>query len=208
MRIKIIFGACLPVGVLAVVLLQGASLQNPQSDGKKEECSIRGSVTKAGTNEPLKKARVTLYKRGARETEPETTVTDAAGGFAIHDVEPGQYTLIVDRPGYVSQRYGQKTPDGPGAFLTLSAGQQLKDLIFRLLPIAVIAGRIADEDGEPVRWVDVRALRQAYEGGKRHLVDMRFASTNDLGEYRLFDLGARALLHPRHLRESPPLSAA
>jgi hypothetical protein len=39
--------------------------------------------------------------------------------------------------------------------LTLAAGQTLKDLAYRLWPTAVIAGRVVDEDGNPMdrsRW--------------------------------------------------------
>jgi hypothetical protein len=48
------------------------------------------------------------------------------------------------------QEYGQRKSDDPGAVLSLRPGQELKDLLFRLVPSGVVAGRILDEDGEPV----------------------------------------------------------
>jgi 5-hydroxyisourate hydrolase-like protein (transthyretin family) len=70
----------------------------------------------------------------------------------------------------------------------LRPGQEMKDLQFRLIPSAVIAGRILDEDGEPLPRVNVSALREVYAKGKRSLSTQATAETNDLGEYRLFAL--------------------
>ncbi len=43
----------------------------------------------------------------------------------------------------------------------------MKDLLFRLIPSATIAGRIEDEDGEPISWAHVTAFRSSYSNGKR-----------------------------------------
>ncbi|MGA2427275.1 MAG: carboxypeptidase-like regulatory domain-containing protein [Candidatus Acidiferrum sp.] len=64
----------------------------------------------------------------------------------------------------------------------------MKDLQFRLIPSAVIAGRILDEDGEPLAEVRVSALREVYSKGKRSRSPKVIVETNDLGEYRLFGL--------------------
>jgi hypothetical protein len=64
----------------------------------------------------------------------------------------------------------------------------VKDLLFRLIPSGVIAGRVLDEDGEPLASVTVSALREVYNEGKRTLATSSALSTNDLGEYRLFGL--------------------
>jgi hypothetical protein len=84
--------------------------------------------------------------------------------------------------------YGQRKPNDPGAILTLRAGQEMKDLLLRLIPSAVIAGRILDEDGEPLAGASVAALREIYSHGKRSLSIANTAETNDLGEYRLYGL--------------------
>ena len=70
----------------------------------------------------------------------------------------------------------------------LRPGQDVKDLIFKMTPAAVIAGRILDEDGEPLPSVTVNAMREAYSEGKRKLSMSATAQTNDRGEYRLFGL--------------------
>jgi len=115
-------------------------------------------------------------------------VTDAGGRFEIRGIDPGRYRLRVIRNGYVTQEYGQKTPNDSGATLVLSSGQDLKDLLFRLLPSAVIGGRIQNENGDPLPWVRVSALRATYARGKRTLSTEVTVVTNDLGEYRVFGL--------------------
>jgi hypothetical protein len=47
---------------------------------------------------------------------------------------------------------------------------------------------VINDDGDPMPWVQVDALRESYPGGKKSLVPETAVRTNDLGEYRLFDL--------------------
>jgi hypothetical protein len=70
--------------------------------------------------------------------------------------------------------------------ITLVAGQKLKDITLELTPHAVVTGRVLDEDGQPLANVTIRILRYAYYGGQRQFGPAGTASTNDLGEYRLF----------------------
>ncbi|MGH9776894.1 MAG: MSCRAMM family protein [Candidatus Acidiferrales bacterium] len=154
-----------------------------------EKCVVSGQVVKAGSGEPLKKARVVLRKEEGRET-PRVELVDSNGRFQFKDVEPGRYRVYAVRNGYVRQEYGQRSPNHPGTALALVAGQQVKDVVFKLVPAAVIAGRIYDEDGEPVASARVQAQQYRYMQGKRQLVPMRFATTNDRGEYRLIGLPA------------------
>jgi len=175
---------------LPVVLLfssitpQSTSAQPPP---KKDECRIAGTVVKLAGSEPLKNARIRLLSQDDR-TLSRGVVSDAAGRFDLKGVSPGRYRLVVHREGFVSQSYGQKKPDDPGAILTLRANQELRDVLFRLIPSAVIAGRVINDDGDPMPWVQVNALREAYFGGKKTLFPETAVTTSDLGEYRLFGL--------------------
>ena len=154
---------------------------------KKEECSIAGMVVKLADSEPLRRARVILHSADDR-TRNISTLTDAAGHFQLKGIEPGRYELNVNRVGFVTQIYGQKKPGDPGAVLTLRSGQAMKDLLFRLIPSAVISGKILDEDGEPLPEIFVSALRQSYLAGKPNLSTETNVQTDDRGEYRLFGL--------------------
>jgi hypothetical protein len=144
-------------------------------------------VVKLAGSEPLMKARVQLQSMEDR-TRAISVVTNAGGRFELRGIDPGRYRLTVSRVGFVTQEYGQKKSDDPGAVLALRPGQELKDLVFRLIPSGVIAGRILDEDGEALPSVNVTAAREVYSEGKRALSMAATVETNDLGEYRLFGL--------------------
>jgi hypothetical protein len=177
--------------LIVVFLTSFASAQGRSQDSankpKQETCTISGMVVKLDGSAPLKSARVELSSVEDR-THAYAATTDADGRFTLKNVERGRYRLSVTRNGFVTQEYGQKIPNDPGSILTLAPGQQVKDLLFRLIPWAIITGRIRNEDGEPLPWVQVTALREAYTDGKRKLSPDAQETTNDLGEYRLFGL--------------------
>jgi hypothetical protein len=158
------------------------------ANAKEPDCTVSGSVVALAASVPIRNALVTLHDSDDRTRTPVTIKSDADGKFRFNGIVAGHYSLTVARHGYVTQEYGQRTTDGPGATLTLVPGQGMKDLLFRLIPSATIAGHIQDEDGEPIAWAHVTALRSVYRNGKRTLVNETTVSTNDLGEYRVFSL--------------------
>ena len=169
------------------VAAQTPTRTTPSSTQKKDECSIAGMVVKLAGGEPLTKATVHLQSMDDR-TRAISTVTNTGGRFELKGINPGRYRLTVSRVGFVTEEYGQRKTDDPGAVLSLRPGQELKDLLFRMIPSGVIAGRILDEDGEPLPSVNVTASREVYSEGKRGLSMGATVETNDLGEYRLFGL--------------------
>jgi Carboxypeptidase regulatory-like domain len=70
----------------------------------------------------------------------------------------------------------------------LDVGQHAEDLIFKLMPTGIISGRVRDENGEPMPLAVVSAVQTHYSDGKRALVPAMVVVTNDLGEFRLFNL--------------------
>ncbi len=146
---------------------------------------IDGYVVRLGSGEPLKSAQVVL--RPERGRSPVFgAVTDASGHFTLESIQPGNYRLYIERDGYVDQQYGQVSPSRPGTVLVLAPGQQVEDLVISLVPTGTLAGRVFDEDGEPVVRANVRALRYVYQDGEKILTPIQQTQTNDLGEYRLF----------------------
>lgn len=149
--------------------------------------SISGTVLSASTGEPLRRARITLAT-GNQKTPPRGALTDESGHFAVGNISPGQYDISVEHSGYVQQEYGQDKPGKAPETLTLEAGQKVDDLNFRLQQAAVITGHVYDESGDPIENANVDVLRMTYVRGKRQLEGEQSGSTNDQGEYRIFDL--------------------
>jgi len=179
--------------LLILVLLPTFSTSAQSSKGAspadEDDCSIDGTVLTLTGNSPLKNALLQLFSANNNsEQEPVAVRTDSGGRFNFRGIRAGRYRLRVMRHGFVSREYGQRKFSDPGAILTLSARQNMKDLIFRLVPSAVISGRIENEDGEPLPWASVGALRESYSQGKPTLSIEETALTNDHGEYRLFGL--------------------
>jgi hypothetical protein len=139
------------------------------------------------TGEPLKKARVTLESRGS-EAFSDSQLTDDQGHFLFDNAPPGPYDMEVAHNGFVDAEYGQKKPGAPGAILTLSGGQRLTDLVFKLSRAASISGQVFDEDGQPLAKAEIIAFRASKRAGKEHRANFDANSTNDLGEFRVFGL--------------------
>lgn len=175
---------------LLTASIAAPQVRNPSTDSnsaKPSSCSVSGTVVRLAGSTPLKSATVRLQSVDD-ETRTISGITDVGGRFEIRGIDPGRYRLRVIHDGFVTQEYGQRTSNDPGAVLSLSPGQNVKDLLFRMVPSAVISGRIQDEEGNPLPWVRVSALRQSYVRGRRRLLNEVTVVTNDLGEYRLFGL--------------------
>lgn len=162
-----------------------------QSSGNENDqlCTIAGTVLSANTGEPLKKAHVVLHPQSDGSNDhPLTATTGASGHFSIEKIPAGRYGLRVDRANYLDTQYGQDQPDKPGAILSLAPSQKITDLLFRLHRTAVIAGRVLDEDGDPVRGASVFALARTIVRGKIRFEPSESENTDDIGAYRIFDL--------------------
>jgi hypothetical protein len=184
-------------GVVGAGIGRGERLPQPQAPKpeapayKPEElCTVEGVVRNSVTGEPLSKARITLVSISPRGPgSPLTTSTNLEGKFAMKAIEPGQYRLLVDRAGFVRAEFGAKPGVmAGGTTLTLDKGQSMSTIEFRLSPHSVITGRVFDEDGDPVLQAQVQLLTNRFFQGRRQLLPMNSASTNDLGEYRLFGI--------------------
>jgi protocatechuate 3,4-dioxygenase beta subunit len=177
---------CLVI-LISAALLAGAFQDKPAVEEKK--ASIEGMVVDAASGKPLKDARLTLTNAIPAGSRIETT-TNETGHFLIKDLEAGSYRLLAEHPRYASQMYGSSSRPLSGTRLTLATGQALKQIDFKLRPNSVISGKVVDEEGEPLKDVMVAALQLAYERGRRQYLPLGTAKTNDLGEFRVGNLGA------------------
>ncbi len=178
---------------------QGPQLSPPASSTPADQrCVVQGRVTNSQTGETLRKVSVRLTRRGSGAgsmgalptSGPQgySATSEADGSFRIENIEPGDYNLSGQRSGYLNTQYGAKAPMRQGTVLTLRPGQQLADINLSLNPQAVIAGKVVDEDGDPMTGAMVQVLGQMWQRGKIRLLPRGRASTNDLGEFRSANL--------------------
>lgn len=186
---------CYSDALAILFVLSAARAQYPASNptpavqaAPKEKCAVSGTVVAATTGAPLGKAEAILHPlQGGTDTSYATT-TGADGKFSLTGIEPGKYTLTISRDGYVSQPYNVTGTRHQAETLDLQPGQSVNDLNVKLLAQAVIVGRVLDTDGEPLPNVRVQCERPMFNSGERTMYNISFATTNDLGEFRLFNL--------------------
>jgi protocatechuate 3,4-dioxygenase beta subunit len=159
--------------------------RDPTQPAKTGTATLRGHVVAADTGQPLRKAQVRITAPELRENR--LTSTDRDGTYEFKEVVAGRYTVMASKGSYVSLQYGQQRPFEPGKPLEILDRQLVEKVDFALPHGAVITGRVLDEFGEPLPDAMVAMQRYQNMGGQRRLVPAgRTATTNDIGEYRLF----------------------
>lgn len=177
--------ACL----LMIFLGLNAVGQNPAGTAKSaNRATIDGVVTKEPGSELVKKALVELIAENQAEGGDYTAITGADGRFHMEGILPGRYRLFAERVGMLEA--DNRHAGSEGRVLTLSAGQELKELRIRLQAAAVVRGRVTDEDGDPLPGAEVAVLRETFVSGHRRWEQAGGERTNDLGEYRIAGLPA------------------
>jgi len=147
--------------------------------------SIDGVVMKTGANEPVPYARLLLQKLDGSLSDTRVVEADDRGRFAFAAVAPGRYRVVGQKDDFV------RAATAPFA---VEGGQSIRGLTVTMIPTGIILGRVVDEFGDPVARVYVRAAtaESSYE-----------TQTNDLGEYRLFDLPADSYVVSAVLYRAP-----
>lgn len=152
--------------------------------------TVEGAVTHAATQTAIRKAKVTLTLIGGSE-QTQSVETGDDGKYALKDVKPGRYKLSAEKTGYQASAYGAKMPgEALGQTLRIDAGSALTGMNIALPKQGVIAGKIIDNDGEPVAKALVLALNSIYANGKKVRLPAGTVPvmSNDLGEYRIGQL--------------------
>jgi protocatechuate 3,4-dioxygenase beta subunit len=156
-------------------------------------CSIEGEVRNAVTREPIAAAVLTLRSTTVDASSDRSPFvysarTDERGRFVLDDIESGTYRVEATRTGYLPVEFGAQEGIGAARPVSIAPQARVSGLTIQLTPQAVLAGRVVDERGDPLPYVQIQALQQRYNHGRKQLTSSGGATTNDLGEYRIFGL--------------------
>ncbi len=130
-----------------------------------QPASLEGVITNSVTGEPVLRAHVSL--RGVQKRFG--ALTTAEGKFSITAIDPGRYSLMVEKPGFLPPS-PRDAPD-----LNLQPGDTKSDLKFALMPAGSITGRVLNAGGEPMENIRVAVDRGSLSEG----------TTDDNGKFRI-----------------------
>jgi hypothetical protein len=148
---------------------------------------VEGTVLNATTGTPVHRAQIGIRRITANSfPNPQApgfaAFTNNEGKFELANVEPGSYSVEVQRSGFVTHRFKDQ--------ITISAGERIKGFDFKLIPHAVVAGRVLDQDGSPLANMQIRVLRSHEMNGKQTMHPIGFTQSSDTGEFRIAGLAA------------------
>ncbi|HEX4348035.1 MAG TPA: carboxypeptidase-like regulatory domain-containing protein [Vicinamibacterales bacterium] len=162
----------------AAAAAQGAQNgQTPARDNRPQTGAgvVRGRIV-SDTGQPLR--RIVVQLQGT--TTPRATTTDTDGHYEFTNLPAGHFNISAGHTGYITTR-----SDG----FDLADNQRIDNMSMRVPHGGVITGQILDEFGEPFTGATVVPMRQQYVNGRRRVQGAgQSATTNDIGEYRLFGL--------------------
>ena len=173
------------VAIASPALAQSAAQRDePQPTGT---ARITGRVLARDNGAPVRRAHVSLsgvpaaVRTGAKHAYVQREVeTDDYGAFAFAGLPAGSYNLSVQPTnGFLGLPRARPAMVGEGRAL---------DVPIRLERTGAIVGRIAAGNGEGLLGVEVQALRKTDFRGHVTVMPAARASTDDRGQYRLFNL--------------------
>jgi Carboxypeptidase regulatory-like domain len=143
---------------------------------------VAGTVVSKTDAHPLSHARITLGDaKGAQK--PRSAITADDGKFEFLEVAAGKYSLSGAKRGFISAGYDQH--DQYSTAIVTGAGLDTETLTLKLAPTAIIAGKVLDESGEPVRNAMVTLYYDNHSEGVDQIHQMRSERTDDLGAYEI-----------------------
>lgn len=157
----------------------------PQMGNTGPGSRVSGIVISKSDGHPLAGARIIV--RDTRDPRKfESAVTGDDGKFAFENVPPGKYSLEGLKKGFIPAAYDQH--DQFSTAIVTGTGFDTENFVLKLAPNAVIAGRVLDEAGEPVRHAMVSLYFENRLQGVERVSPSRSAQSDDLGEYEFASL--------------------
>lgn len=178
----------LVVWVVCGILSNRAGAQTSPSPARTEIPSgpyrIAGTVVNAKVGAPLASSHVTIAD-AKNPQSVRSVITGADGRFEFH-VPPGKYLLQGAKRGFIAAAYNHHEQFSTA--IVTGADLDTENLSLRLAPDAVLAGKVLDEFGEPVRSAQIVVYRETHFQGTSRTLRVRNATTDDQGRYEVTPL--------------------
>jgi hypothetical protein len=150
--------------------------------------TVSGRVLEAGTNQPVRRAIVTLS--GGALAIGRSAVTDDEGRFVIAQVPEGDFALSATRPGFLKAAFGASRPGRPGTPITIRGSAPRSDIAISMTHGSALAGVIRDASGDLAPGMRVEAIRILHLSAGDRAEKLGEARADDRGEFRIFGLPA------------------
>jgi hypothetical protein len=155
---------------------------------------LSGQVVDAATGRGVPRASLEL--RGGRPAGDAGEMSDDEGMFVFRGLPPGRYSLEATKTGYNNARAPESRLGRRVEPLEIGPGQTRDKIILSMVRASAITGRVVDQFGEPAPNTRIwlrhvpNARRRANVVGSSRM----YATTNDIGEFRLAPIGPGSYL--------------
>src|SRR5688572_24890431 len=158
--------------VVATASIEGIVVKNGSSEplvGVDVELTrVEGTPAAPMTPQAIQYASTVLQGGGpggplpppAIAAEVKYAKTGQDGKFSFKELKAGKYRLVAARVGgtFYPAEWGQHDPRQRGLNFPIRDGETLRDMKLEMLQTGAIAGRVLDEDNEPMGHILVMAL--------------------------------------------------
>ncbi len=184
------------IGFATLILVFSAAILRAQ-DVPDRVITISGSVTDSVTGRGIPGALVILQTGPAKAEMAAMRTQLAQGDVASRNFFPttapkravtddsGKYSFTVPDTAFASI---QASHSGYLSGFSQARGDATQGINVKLVPTGVIEGRVVTADGDPLPGVSVEMIQVQIQDGRRFLRTAQVARTNDLGDYRLWNI--------------------
>ena len=145
--------------------------------------AVSGCVTDATSGLPLQRALVVLS--ALERSDRRVDLTDGTGYYEFSELPAGTYNLQASAADYVGRQFGLRQLLQGATPIDLRGGEMLKEINFRLRRGGSISGRILDDEGRPVAFAEVEALRPQFHDGQHVLGTFGMALSDAEGAFHI-----------------------
>jgi beta-lactamase regulating signal transducer with metallopeptidase domain len=168
--------AGLPARMLPKLPMMAQAAQPPDNE-------LAGQVVEDSSNNPLASAELCFHQRGMRELAADLE-TDRQGRFRTTELPPGDYTVDLSKPNYITTTFKLRAP-AAGLLLRLVRYGAIDGSVMDMAGHA-IPGHIRAPGGRTIGGARLTVLAQA--PGTEELRSFRQTAVEDSGHYRVYDL--------------------